>query len=136
MNAAQPSDNDAVIRRRNTAAVKAYLEYLAQPKQRGRNASPANIRNRLEKVDAELDDPNTDVLRRLELIETRRRLEEQLETLEQDTGAELEAEFIEAIRDYAERKGISYATLRSAGVPASVLRRAGVKSTSRTQSSS
>ena len=41
---------------------------------------------------------------------------------------DLLSRFIEAAAPYAERKGISYAAFREVGVPASVLRKAGLKS--------
>ena len=40
--------------------------------------------------------------------------------------ATLEAAFVEHAGSYSERKGISYAAWREAGVPADVLRRAGI----------
>ena len=46
----------------------------------------------------------------------------------QDLG-ELEKQFIKVARSYGERKGISYCTWRSAGVPAAVLQSAGVART-------
>jgi hypothetical protein len=39
---------------------------------------------------------------------------------------ELEQEFVKAALGYSERRGISYAAWREAGVPASVLKQAGV----------
>jgi len=39
----------------------------------------------------------------------------------------LEDDFVQAAREYGERKGISYAAWREAGVDAAVLKRAGVR---------
>ena len=39
---------------------------------------------------------------------------------------ELEMEFVKAARGYSERRGISYAAWREAGVSASVLKQAGI----------
>ena len=41
-----------------------------------------------------------------------------------------EREFVKAARGYSERKGIAYATWREAGVPPSVLAKAGITRTS------
>ena len=43
----------------------------------------------------------------------------------------LEEEFIEAVKGYSGRKGISYSAWREIGVPADVLRRAGMAQTRR-----
>jgi hypothetical protein len=42
------------------------------------------------------------------------------------TFISLEDEFVEVARNYAEKKGISYATWREAGAPAAVPGRAGI----------
>ena len=41
----------------------------------------------------------------------------------------LEAGFVEYAKAYSERKGITYAAWREAGVPASILKDAGIKRT-------
>jgi hypothetical protein len=112
--------------------VRAYLEALAQEKQAGRRQDPdvlqLKINEQQQKVDAE---PNA--AKRLELIQRRLDLEEQLAAQDDQVDLEqLEKDFIEAIPGYAERKGITYSALREAGVPASVLKQAGVKRTRRT----
>lgn len=112
--------------------VRAYLEALAQEKQAGRRQDPEvlqrKIKEQQEKIDAE---PNA--AKRVELIQRRLNLEDDLAAqVDQVDLKQLEKDFVEAIPGYAERKGITYSALREAGVPASVLKEAGIKRTRRT----
>lgn len=112
--------------------VRAYLEALEQERQTGRRQDPETlgrkIREQQDKIDTE---PNP--ARRVELIQKRIDLEEALASqTDQPDLEQLEKDFIEAIPDYAERKGITYAALREAGVPAATLKQAGIKRTRRT----
>ena len=113
--------------------VRAYLEALEQERQRsGRKMDPAQLEQKIaetrERIDAEANPA-----RRLELIQKRIDLEESLAAQGDDVDlAQLEKDFISAIPGYAERKGITYSALREAGVPAAVLKEAGVKRTRRT----
>jgi uncharacterized protein YicC (UPF0701 family) len=107
-------------------SVRAYLEALesSRPK-RGRKRTKESIGARLDKIDAELE--SADALKRLQLTQERLDLTAELENM--DSGidlAELEAEFERVAEGYAERKGISYAAFRQLGVPAAVLKRAGI----------
>lgn len=107
-------------------AVRRYLEALeANKPRRGRKRTEASVRNRLETVDAKLAE--ADPVDRLLLTQERLDLTEELEAMQQKVDlAELEAAFIGAAKPYGERKGISYAAWREVGVPADVLRRAGI----------
>lgn len=113
--------------------VRAYLEALEQERQRsGRRMDAAQLEKKVaetqEKIDAE---PNP--ARRLELIQKRLDFEDSLAEQGDDVDLEqLEREFVEAIPEYAERKGITYSALREAGVSPGVLKRAGIKRTRRT----
>jgi hypothetical protein len=107
-------------------AVRNYLEALeAHKPKRGRKRTPDSIKKRLGKIDADLG--AADPLKRVELVQERMDLETELANLE--TGVdltELEAGFVGAAKGYSERKGISYAAWRAVGVPADVLKSAGV----------
>jgi hypothetical protein len=107
-------------------AVRRYLEALESSKpRRGRRRTASSIEPKLAAIDEEL--ATADPLTRLHLLQQRKDLQEELSGLDdvQDIS-ELEEHFVAAAKSYGERKGISYATWRSAGVSAAVLQRAGV----------
>lgn len=107
-------------------AVRAYLEALETHKpKRGRKRSPESMRKRLTAISEELAD--ADPMGRLQLVQERMDLETELERSEETvdlTG--LEDGFVAAASGYGARKGISYAAWREVGVPAAVLKRAGI----------
>lgn len=108
-------------------AVRQYLDALesSRPK-RGRRRTREAVEKRLAAVDERLE--VADALSRLHLLQERRDLEEELGSMNgggMDLKA-LEAEFVKAARAYSHRKGVSYAAWREVGVPASVLRQAGI----------
>lgn len=110
-------------------AVRRYLEALESAKpRRGRRRTPDSITKRLASIDAEL--ATADPLTRLHLIQQKKDLSEELgkngET--EDLGT-LEKQFVKVARTYGDRKGISYGTWRTAGVPAATLQKAGVART-------
>ena len=106
--------------------VRLYLETLEKNRpKRGRKRTPDSIRRRLEVSDQRLVD--ADPISRLQLIQERMDLHYEREALKTKSNlGELEAGFIAAAKSYGERKGISHAAWRACGVPAGVLRRAGV----------
>jgi hypothetical protein len=107
-------------------AVRRYLEELERSKpRRGRKRTPATMRKRIDAIEVQLGD--ADALTRVQLIQERMDLQAELDRAENvvDLG-ELEAGFITSAAGYSERKGISYAAWRELGVPASVLRSAGI----------
>ncbi|RMH78687.1 MAG: hypothetical protein D6683_07335, partial [Actinomyces sp.] len=117
------------IGRRQARIVNDYLTALesARPR-RGRRRTPESIRERLARLDDQI--ATASPAKRVELIQERLDLAEELEGLEAETDiTEIEAEFVEVARDYSERKGISYRAWREAGVPAAVLKRAGIART-------
>ncbi len=67
------------------------------------------------------------------MIQRRLDYEDRLSRIEDapDTEA-LETAFVDAAKEYSERKGISYTAWREAGVPAATLKKAGVPRTRRT----
>ncbi len=106
--------------------VRAYLEALesSRPK-RGRKRTKDSISRRLERIDVELE--AADPLKRLQLTQERLDLSEELEQM--DSGIDLgrlESDFARVAKGYAERKGITYAAFRQIGVPAAVLKKAGI----------
>lgn len=107
-------------------AVRVYLEALAasRPK-RGRKRTPESIQNRLDRNADELEGATP--LERLHLVQERIDLENELSRSEETVDlSALETAFVAAAKGYSERKGISYAAWREAGVPAATLKAAGV----------
>ena len=108
-------------------AVRRYLEALeAHRPKRGRKRTPDSIKRRLETIEAKLE--SADPLARLQLRQERMNLEEELATKSESVDlAALEGEFVSAAKEYGERKGITYAAWREAGVDAAVLKRAEIR---------
>jgi hypothetical protein len=112
--------------RKMASIVSNYLEALSANKpKRGRKRTKESIRQRLSKIDAELE--TADVLRRLQLIQEQMDLQSELESAAQAKDlSKLEAEFAKVARTYSENKGISYLAWRAVGVPPEVLKKANV----------
>lgn len=116
--------------RREARAIKAYLKALADRKP-GRPVTKESLTKRLETVNRKIDESD-DPLARVELIQSRIDIEQALSNLEEAEDLDaLEADFVEHAASYSERKGISYTAWREYGVPAKVLRTAGIKETRR-----
>jgi hypothetical protein len=107
-------------------AVRDYLDALrANKPKRGRKRTPDSVRRRLKAIDNELE--TADALNELKLVQERRDLQLELDSM--DHGVDLDAleqAFVEVAGSYSGRQGISYASWREVGVPASVLKRAGI----------
>lgn len=112
--------------RKEGRVVRSYLEALRRNKpRRGRKRTAASVEKRLAEIEREL--PDTDALSELRLIQERRDLQAELETMGAETEtADLEQEFIEIAARYSERQGIAYVTWRDMGVSPDVLSRAGI----------
>jgi len=108
-------------------AVRRYLEALeAHRPKRGRKRTPDSVQKRLSALETQMT--SADPLSRLHLAQERMDLERELAAFDQ--GAELdqlEQEFLVAASPYGQRKGITYAAWRAAGVDPSVLRKAGIR---------
>jgi hypothetical protein len=116
--------------RKEAKAIKAYLEALAARKP-GRPVTRDSMERKLASIDARLKEER-DPLRRVDLHQSRIEAEGSLTSLSDTSDIDsLEKEFTEVARTYSERKGISYAAWRGAGVPASTLKRAGIARTRR-----
>lgn len=107
-------------------AVRRYLEALERSRpRRGRRPTGEALQRQLAEIEQRL--PAADPLQRLHLVQQRKSIEERLAATE-DHGelAALEDAFVAVAADYGSRKGIDYSTWREIGVPAEVLRRAGI----------
>jgi hypothetical protein len=107
-------------------AVRRYLEALdANRPKRGRKRTPDTMRKRLDRIQADIN--SADPLKRLQLVQERMDLEQQIEAAEVTVDlSKLEKDFVAAAAGYSQRKGISYAAWRELGVAASTLKDAGI----------
>ncbi len=117
---------DALARgRRESRAIKAYLEALANRKP-GRPVTAESLQAKIDRLESKLD-AETDPLKRVDLLQQRLDATDALRRVSSSADlAALEEEFAEAVKGYSDRKGITYAAWREAGVPAGVLRSAGI----------
>jgi hypothetical protein len=106
--------------------VRRYLDALdANRPKRGRKRTAESVQKRLRAIDHEL--ASADKLNELKLTQERLNLLRELELLSaKEDMAGLENEFVKVAKSYSARQGISYGAWRSVGVPAAVLKRAGV----------
>ena len=107
-------------------AVRGYLEALdAHRPKRGRKRTPDSMKARLAKIEATID--SADPMTRLQLVQERLDLAAAIAAAETTVDlTALEEGFIAAAAAYGERKGITYAAWREVGVPAAILKRAGI----------
>ena len=107
-------------------AVRNYLEALEATKpKRGRKRTPDSIKKRLDAIDAAMAD--ADKLTELKLRQEKVNLERELEagSVAVDLSA-LERDFVAVANAYGNRQGITYQVWRETGVPAAVLKKAGI----------
>ncbi len=112
-------------------AVRDYLAALNEQKKPGRKLDPDTLKQQITETQRAID-TEPDPAKRVELIQKRLDYEERLA----DTGEKvdldaLEKQFVKVAKEYSERKGITYTAWREAGVPAAVLKQAGVPRTRR-----
>jgi hypothetical protein len=107
-------------------AVRAYLEALRENKpRRGRKRTSESINKQLKSIDDQLK--TADAVTELRLVQTRRNLNAELEGMGSNVDLKsIEDAFVKVAASYSERQGISWASWREVGVPASVLTRAGL----------
>ena len=112
--------------RQESRIVADYLEALRSTKpKRGRKRTAESIGTRLAAIDDELTTANA--ITELKLVQERRDLQAELDAMEDDVDiSPMEEAFVEVAKAYGERKGISYSSWREVGVPAAVLKRAGI----------
>jgi hypothetical protein len=114
--------------REENRAIKDYLSATTQRKP-GRPVTAASVKAKLGGIEAKLA-AESDAMKRLGLIQSRRDAQAQLATLGESVDlTALEAGFVRHAKAYSERKGISYGAWREAGVPAPVLKAAGIART-------
>ncbi len=115
------------IGREEGRSVRQYLEALeAHKPKRGRKRSPETIQRRLHQIEDKLE--TADPLSRVHLVQERMNLQAELAAKDAVVDmAALEEDFVRAAKNYGDRKGISYAAWREAGVDAGVLRKAGIR---------
>lgn len=110
------------------AIVRKYLNSLVEvPAQKKPRREPEAVRAELDQINAEAEE---NVLARLKLVQRRLDLERELSEAtrgdDDNTNNDLEDLFVAVVESYSKRKGLSYPVWREVGVPAAVLKRAGV----------
>lgn len=110
--------------------VRLYLEALHKNRpKRGRKRTPESISKRLAQLEYQLE--TADPVRKLRLVQERIDLNAELEKLQTSNYlTDLKERFIAVAAAYGERKGITYSAWRELGVPADVLRAAGIRRSS------
>jgi hypothetical protein len=111
--------------RRESRAIRNYLEALGNRKP-GRPITPESLRKRIDGLEKKIES-ETNQLKKVELRQSRLDAEEALAKMENASDLEeLEKEFAKVAKSYSKRKGITYSAWREQGVPAAVLKKAGV----------
>jgi len=116
--------------RNQSRAVRLYLEALdALTPKRGRPRTAESIEKRVAAISDAL--PNASPVQKLELVQEKIDLDTELAALGTEVDlSHLEDAFMKSAAAYGDRKGISYTAWRTVGVPAAVLKRAGVSRSS------
>ncbi|MDQ1466460.1 MAG: hypothetical protein QOH10_875 [Actinomycetota bacterium] len=114
--------------REQANAVRAYLEALeANKPKRGRKRTPESIAKRVAAIDVQYETAGS--LTALQLLQERKNLEAELAAMRGNAGPDIDKlrrAFVKNARAYGAAKGIEHATWREIGVPADVLRDAGI----------
>ena len=111
--------------------VREYLAALNEEKKPGRKLDPETLQQRIDETQQQVD-VETDPAKRVELIQKRLDYEEKLANTGEQVDLEaLQKDFVKEAKEYSERKGITYSAWREAGVPAAVLKEAGIPRTRR-----
>ena len=114
--------------RRESHAVKRYLEALGSRKP-GRPVTPERLRDRIAELGTKIEE-ESDPLKALEMRQQKIDAEASLAHAEAaEDMSHLEKAFVKVAKSFSERKGISYSAWRQSGVPADILRRAGIART-------
>ena len=116
--------------RKESRAIKAYLSTIESRKP-GRPVTKQSLESRLARVNSNLEGTD-DPLKRIDLLQSRLDLESAISASTDSVDIEqLEADFVANAAGYSERKGITYTAWRQFGVPAGVLKKAGIPETRR-----
>ena len=106
--------------------VRDYLEGLRATKpKRGRKRTPETIAKRLEAIDVEM--ASASPIDELLLVQERKNLEAERAAMSNSIDMDaLERDFVRVAKSYGDSKAISYSSWRDVGVPARVLKAAGI----------
>jgi hypothetical protein len=113
-----------------SATVDRYLSAVNTPKRRGRKVSKAALQQRL--TDARVTAKSATGVDKVLAAQEVRDLQARIAALDSSSGGDiksLEAAFVKIAKRFGENRGIGYGAWRDAGVPAVVLKRAGVART-------
>ncbi len=112
--------------RNESRVVSRYLDAVVAGKgKRGRKRTPESISLQITRIDKEISAATA--IRKLELTQRRADLVLEKERLLARVDlTSVEKDFVKVAKSYAARNGISYASFRSLGVPAEVLKKAGI----------
>jgi hypothetical protein len=112
--------------REESRAVSAYLEWLENHRpRRGRRRTPAGVEKELSSINDSLKLAKG--TSRVSLIQRRLNLQAELAAFDRvEDPSKVIAGFVKHAKAFGSRKGISRAAWREAGVPADVLKQAGV----------
>ncbi len=111
--------------RRESRAIKDYLQALAS-RRPGRPVTPDTLAKRVKDLEKRIS-AEANPLKAVDLRQARIDAERALESAKGSAdSATLEGAFARHARAYSKRKGITYAAWREAGVPAAVLKKAGI----------
>ena len=107
-------------------AVNTYLTMLQENKpKRGRKRTPESIQKRLDAIAEEIETAQPATV--VQLVAEQRQLSTDLKKLDTVHNTdEAEEAFVEVAKEYSKRKNIPYPVWRKVGVPADVLKRAGI----------
>jgi len=111
-------------------AVKSYLKAI-EARKPGRPVTKESLQQRLDQVIAKIEDSDNP-LTTVDLVQRRLDLEKSIKEIDDSDDLEaLESAFVDHVKSYSERKAISYTAWRQMGVPARVLKMAGIRETRR-----
>jgi len=111
-------------------AVKSYLKAI-EARKPGRPVTKESLQQRLDQVIGKIEDSDNP-LTTVDLVQRRLDLEKSIKEIDYSDDLEaLESAFVDHVESYSERKAISYTAWRQMGVPARVLKMAGIRETRR-----
>jgi hypothetical protein len=123
-----PAHRRALVEGRTmSATVDRYLAAVNTPKQRGRKVTKAALTQRLS--DAQTRFKTAVGVDKVVAAQEVRDLKERLGPMNTEQGVDLkslEAAFVKIAKTFSTKRGIRYGAWRDAGVPAAVLKRAGI----------
>ncbi len=127
-----PSHKKALaVGRTMSATVDRYLSAVNTPKRRGRKVSKASLQQRL--VDARAKARSAAGVDKVLAAQEVRDLQNRIASIDAVGGGSdlksLEAAFVKIAKQFGENRGIGYGAWRDAGVPAPVLKKAGIART-------